>query len=235
MKVMVMSATYRQGSGAGEELVAHDPENRLLARSSRDRLAAEMVRDQWLAVSGLLASKVGGPSVKPYEVTESFKPVGRDKGAGLYRRSLYTYWKRTGPAPVMMALDASKRDVCSVKRERTSTPLQALVMLNDPQLNEAARVFGAKMLKKHGDARGAMFEEMFRSSVGRRPSGDELALLGQLFDEQRAEFSKDAKATASFLATGDAKIDAALPKADAAAAAVLAAALFNLWECVAKY
>ena len=100
-------------------------------------MPAEMIRDQYLAISGLLSDKIGGPSVKPYELSQSFKPMGKDKGENLYRRSVYTFWKRTGPAPVMMALDASKRDVCRVKRERTSTPLQALVMLNDPQIVEA--------------------------------------------------------------------------------------------------
>ena len=133
-----------------------------------------------MAVSGLVSGKLGGPPVKPYEVTESFKPMGRDKGEGLYRRSLYTFWKRTGPAPVMMALDASKRDVCRVKRERTSTPLQALVMLNDPQINEASRIFGEKIYQKNDGQIGPTIIEMFTNLTSRRPSEKELKLMEAL-------------------------------------------------------
>ena len=233
-KLMVRSATYRQGSHAPPELVERDPANQLLARAPQHRLPAEMIRDQWLATSGLLVPKVGGPSVKPYELTESFKPLGRDKGEGLYRRSLYTFWKRTAPAPVMMSLDASKRDVCTVRRERTSTPLQALVMLNDPQLNEAARVFGAKMLKKHGAAGQPMYEEMFRMTTGRKPTARELELLAALYTEQRSVFAAKPQDAEKYLATGDAKPDPAIAPEDAAAASVLASAMLNLWESVAR-
>ena len=121
LKMIVMSDTYCQSSALSKPKLQKDPQNRWLSRSPRTRLTAEMIRDNVLSASGLLVEKTGGPPARPYEVTVSFKPVDRDKGTGLYRRSLYTYWKRTGPAPVMMTLDASKRDVCRVKREHTNT------------------------------------------------------------------------------------------------------------------
>ncbi len=235
LKLIVSSSTYRQSSDISLERQKRDPENMWLGRSSRLRLPAEMIRDQWLAVSGLLSSTVGGAPVKPYEMTESFKPMARDKGQGLYRRSVYTFWKRTGPAPVMMALDASKRDVCTVKRERTSTPLQALVLLNDPQLNEAARVLGEKMLGKHGKHQAAMLAEMFRSVTGRKPTGKEQKVMGRIYEEQRAEFIKDPDAAKKFLTIGDAPRDDKLAIEDAAAVGVVAVALFNLWESLAEY
>ena len=117
---------------------------------------------------GLLVARLGGPPVRPYEVAVSFKPVKRDDGAGLYRRSVYTYWKRTGPAPTMMALDASKRDICVVKRERTSSPVQALVLLNDPQLVEASRVLAHQLVAWHGEDTGGIVVEAFRRLTSRR-------------------------------------------------------------------
>ncbi|MED5585242.1 MAG: DUF1553 domain-containing protein [Verrucomicrobiota bacterium] len=235
LKLIVSSATYRQSSDVPEKKKQLDPENLLLGSYPRLRLPAEMIRDQWLAASGLLSPRVGGAPVKPYEVTQSFKPMGRDKGQGLYRRSVYTFWKRTGPAPVMMALDASKRDVCSVKRERTSTPLQALVLLNDPQLNEAARVLGEKMLVKHGKEKEAMLAEMFRLVTSRKARERELAVLERIYTEQQEHFRGDAAAAQKFLAVGDAKRDSKLAVEDAAAAGVVAVTLFNLWESLAAY
>jgi len=234
LKQMVMSATYRQTSEASEELVTRDPENMLLARAPVYRLSAEMLRDQALAASGLLAEKVGGAPVRPYEVAVSFKPVKRDKGDGLYRRSLYTYWKRTGPAPVMMALDASKRDVCSVKRERTASPLQALVLLNDPQMVEASRVLGEKLHVKHGEAAPALVSEAFRILVGRNPSAKESTILVALYTEQLAVFSADPAKAEEYLKTGDAPRDANLSAAKVAAAAVVVNGLLNFDGCVMK-
>ena len=124
LKRIMMSATYRQSSVHPSPKVTHsDPTNRWLARFPSYRLSAEMLRDNSLAVSGRLVAKIGGPPVKPYDLEASFKPSKRDQGEGLYRRSIYTYWKRTAPAPAMMTLDAAKRDVCRVQRERTSSPL----------------------------------------------------------------------------------------------------------------
>ena len=234
LRQMVMSATYRQGSEASPELVARDPENLLLARAPIYRLPAEMLRDQSLAVSGLLVEKLGGAPVRPYEVAVSFKPVARDKGEGLYRRSLYTYWKRTGPAPVMMALDASKRDVCSVKRERTASPLQALVLLNDPQMIEASRVLGEKLVAAHGDHTGALVADAFRRTVGRLPRDEESAVLQRLATEQLERFQADPAAAEALLGIGDAPRDAALPAAEVAAAAVVVNGLLNFDASVMK-
>ncbi|MBT7981962.1 MAG: DUF1553 domain-containing protein [Akkermansiaceae bacterium] len=235
LSLILTSSAYKQGSDVPRERLVQDPENRFISRMSRTRLSAEMIRDQSLAVSGLLSAKLGGPPVKPYEVAESFKPMGRDKGEGLYRRSIYTFWKRTGPAPVMMALDASKRDVCRVKRERTSTPLQALVMLNDPQINEASRVFGEKIYQKNEGQIGPTIIEMFTNLTSRSPSEKELKLMESLYNEQRDGFLKDPESAKKYLAVGDSPHDKTIPEENAAALGVLGSALFNFWESVAKY
>jgi hypothetical protein len=235
LRLILTSSAYKQGSNASKERLVKDPENRFISRMSRTRLSAEMIRDQSLAVSGLLSPKLGGPPVKPYEVTESFKPMGRDKGEGLYRRSLYTFWKRTGPAPVMMALDASKRDVCRVKRERTSTPLQALVMLNDPQINEASRAFGERIYQKNKGQIRLIIIEMFTNVTSRSPSEKEINLMEGLYQEQRDGFMKDPESAKKYLGVGDSPHDKTIPAENAAALSVLGSALFNFWESVAKY
>ena len=235
LSIIVNSSTYKQSSSVTKDKMEVDPENEFLGYYSRYRLPAEMIRDQYLALSGLLSEKVGGPSAKPYEVTQSFKPIGRDKGENLYRRSVYTFWKRTGPAPVMMALDASKRDVCRVKRERTSTPLQALVMLNDPQIIEASRILGEKLYNKHKGNIPLILDEMFTASTGRSPSEKELKLIRDMFMEQKSEFLKDPESSKKFLSVGDASYDQNVPKEELAALGVLANAIFNLWESIAKF
>ena len=205
-----------------------------LARAPRYRLTAEMIRDNALDASGLISTRMGGGGSKPYDLTESFKPMGHDKGEGLYRRSVYTFWKRTGPAPVMMALDASKRDVCRAKRETTSTPLQALVLMNGPQFVEAARKLGEAMVREHGDNIDSIVHETFRTLTSREPSERELALLQQLHDEQLAHFEKDSKATDAFLGIGASPEAKGLAKPRVAAAGVLAKALMNFDESVVK-
>jgi hypothetical protein len=249
LKQIVMSATYRQASSwptlpaSARKLAASatstlpqsvDPENKLLARAPSYRLPAEMLRDNALAVSGLLVRRIGGPPAKPYEVTVSFKPVGRDKGDGLYRRSLYTYWKRTAPAPVMLTLDAAKREVCEVKRETTSSPLQALVLLNGPQFAEAARVLAQRLMQQHGEKTDAIVTDMFRLLTSRRPQAAELKLLSELHAAELAAFRKNPQRAAAWLKVGDAKVDAKLPAPRLAAMAVVANTLFNYDECVTK-
>ena len=234
LKTMVMSATYRQQSTVTAALQERDPDNRLLARGPRFQLPAEMLRDNALAVSGLLINKVGGPPVRPYEVAVSFKPVGRDKGEGLYRRSLYTFWKRTGPAPVMMTLDAAKRDVCVVKRERTASPLQAVVMMNDPQFVEAARVLAQKLVQQHQDDTAAIIVDMFRLLTSRRPTAEETAVLDKLVQEQVTYFQQDPKRAEAFLKTGDTARDPKIPAVRLAAIGMLANALMNFDECVMR-
>ena len=234
LRQIVLSATYRQDSAASKELVARDPDNLLLARGASYQWPAEMIRDNALWASGLLVDKRGGSPARPYDLAVSFKPVKVDSGEGLYRRSLYTFWKRTGPAPVMMTLDASKRDVCVVKRERTSTPLQACVLLNGPQFIEAARVMGQAMLKKHGENVDAMLVEMFRRLTSRAPTDRERKILRGGFDEQLAYFQADPKRAEVFLKTGKAPVEKGIPAVRIAAAAMVANTLMNFDECVTK-
>ena len=234
LKQIVMSATYQQSSLTRPLLEASDPENNLLARSPRYRLTAEMIRDNALNTSGLMSDRMGGGGSKPYDLTESFKPMGHDKGEGLYRRSVYTFWKRTGPAPVMMALDASKRDVCRAKRETTATPLQALVLMNGPQFVEAARKLGESMVREHGDNIYSIIKDMFRKLTSREPSEREIVLMQKLHKEQLANFQKDNKATEAFLGVGASPNAIDLDKPQVAAAGVLAKALMNFDEAVVK-
>ena len=234
LKQIVMSATYQQSSLTRPLLETSDPENNLLARSPRYRLTAEMIRDNALNTSGLMSDRMGGGGSKPYDLTESFKPMGHDKGEGLYRRSVYTFWKRTGPAPVMMALDASKRDVCRAKRETTATPLQALVLMNGPQFVEAARKLGESMVREHGDNIRSIINNMFRKLTSREPSEREIVLMQKLHKEQLANFQKDNKATEAFLGVGASPNAIDLDKPQVAAAGVLAKALMNFDEAVVK-
>ena len=155
IRVIVTSATYRQSSDTSSELLARDPENILFARGPRFRLPAEMIRDGALAASGLLVDTIGGPPVKPFQPPglweeKSGLTYQRDAGAGSHRRSLYTFWKRTSPPPAMLTFDATTREVCAVKRQTTATPLQALVLLNDPQYVEAAGALAQRAMKEGG-------------------------------------------------------------------------------------
>jgi hypothetical protein len=234
LKQIVMSSTYRQSSRVTTAQMAADPENRMLARGPSCRLPAEMIRDNYLAVSGLLVDRIGGPSVRPYEVAVSFKPVDSEQGDALYRRSMYTYWKRTGPAPVMMTLDASKRDVCVVKREKTSTPLQALVLLNDPQLVEAARILGQKMVSESGGDANRLVDEMFLLLTSRHPEPREREILLQTYREQLTYFQKFPERATSFLKTGETPFREDLDAVQLAAAGVLAEMLLNYDACIIK-
>jgi hypothetical protein len=241
LKTIAMSATYCQSSKASPELLARDPQNELLARGPVKRLTAEMLRDQALASSGLLVEKLGGPSVKPYQPAGLWEEIAmgrprydQGKGDDLYRRSLYTFWKRTVPPPSLTTFDAADRSVCSVKRQSTSTPLQALVLLNDVQFVEASRFVGQRMLKEGGLTVGEQVAWAFRLVTGRAPSDKERAVLEKLFAEQKALFEKDPAAAKKLLAVGEKPGDAKLPAADLAAAAVLANVLFNHDEAVMR-
>jgi len=234
IKAIVMSQTYRQRSIADAKLMADDPENELLARGPRFRLSAEMIRDNALAASGLLSEKLGGAPVNPYEMSESFKPATPTAGDGVYRRSLYTNWRRTGPPPAMIAFDAPRRAVCSAKRERTDSPLQALILLNGTQYVEAARVLGEKL---HRDAKGnvaAMIDAGFLRCLSRHPDAREREILTQLYTEQLAYFRTKPDEAAALLKTGNAKPLPDIPAPEAAAAATLAQALLNHDACVVK-
>jgi hypothetical protein len=234
VKQIVLSATYRQSTLTDKKSRELDPKNIYLARGTTERLSAEMIRDNALALSGLLVKKTGGKSVKPYEVAVSFKPAKPDKGEGLYRRSLYTWWRRTAPAPVMMTLNASKRDVCRVRREVTASPLQAFVLLNGPQFVEASRVMGAQLLKKHKDAPDALVAEAYRAFTSRNPTVREAKILRAIYDEQLAHFEANPDKATALLKTGAAPQEKDLPPPQQAAATVLVNAIMNLDEAITK-
>ena len=202
LKKMVLSHTYRQNSRISADAKEKDPENFLLSRSPAYRLPAEMIRDGLLAHSKLLHQKVGGAGAKPYDLKVSFKPMNPDGAPNVYRRSMYTYWKRTGPTPVMMALDASKRDVCTVRRERTDSASQALILLNGIQFVEAARAFADQLIIQHGSENPAdLINDAFRKLTSRYPTEKEAIILSQLLSEQKEQFS-DPKETEKFLKVG---------------------------------
>ena len=234
MKTIVMSGVYRQRSLADAKTMADDPDNQWLARGPRLRLPAEMIRDNALAAAGLLKPTLGGPPVNPYEMSESFRPAGPSGGDGVYRRSLYTNWRRTSPPPALLAFDAPRRAVCTAKRERTDSPLQALILLNGTQYVEAARALGESL---HRDAKGdvpAMIEAGFLRCLSRKPDARELAILQQLHREQLDHFKAKPAEAESLLKTGNTKRDDKIPAVEAAAATVLAQALLNHDGCVVK-
>ncbi|MGE3778984.1 MAG: DUF1553 domain-containing protein, partial [Pirellulaceae bacterium] len=234
LKTIVMSRTYRQRSTADGEAMKNDPENEWLARGPRFRLPAEMIRDNALAAAGLLDLTEGGPPVNPYEMAEAFKPAKVSDGAGLFRRSLYTTWRRTSPPPALLTFDAPRRAVCASRRERTGSPLQALILLNGVQYVEAARVLGEKLyLASDGDV-GTMIEQGFLRCLGRRPDDRERAICAQLYAEQRTHFTDRPAAAEALLKVGQSPRQEGIPQAAAAAAAALAQVLLNHDECVVK-
>ncbi len=235
LRQIALSATYRQESEIRSgELVTQDPTNTLLYRYPAPRLSAEMIRDNALSASGLLVTKTGGPSVKPYDIEVSFKPSKIGKGDDLYRRSIYTYWKQTAPAPLMTTLNASKRDVCRVRLEKTDTPLQGLVMLNAPQFVEAARHLATDLVTRHGDDQNAIIVEAFQRLTTRAPDETEHRILSDLFTEQKAHFSSDLPAAEQLIAAGDSPAPTAEKTADIAAATTLVTTLMNFDECITK-
>ena len=238
IKKMVLSSTYRQSSQLTPLSQELDPENLLLSRASAYRLPAEMIRDSALAASGLLQQKVGGPGVRPYDLKVSFKPINPDRAPNVYRRSLYTFWKRTAPSPVMMTFDSSKKDVCMVRRERTDSASQSLVLLNGPQFLEAARATAHKLVKKFGKEKDEeLVIHAFRLLTSRNPEKEELKVLNQLLTEQKAVFSDPAKAkeflTANALQTGEYKASLDDPT-HLAAVTTLVSALMNFDASLSK-
>ena len=239
-RLIVSSATFRQSSQAPHALVARDPDNALLARGPKLRLLAEQIRDGALAASGLLNRTIGGLSVKPYQPAGLWEQSGtgktytQDHGDKLYRRSLYTFWRRTAPPASMLTFDAITREVCTAKRETTATPLQSLVLLNDPQFLEAARVLGERLLKNHSSDEAARHREAFRSLTGRMPDETELRILSGLFAEQKAHFTIHEESAKKLLSTGESKRDESLPSAEFAAMTTLVSAIMNFDEFVVE-
>jgi hypothetical protein len=242
LRLMVTSSAYRQSSAASRESRERDPGNAWLARQGRFRLDAELVRDNALAVSGLLVHKVGGPSVKPYQPAGYWSYLNfpkrewqNDRGEGLYRRGLYTYWCRTFPHPSLVAFDASTREECAADRPRSSTPLQALVLLNDPIYVEAARVFAEHILREGGPETAGRLRWAYRRALSRPPRPEEEKLLEELVARHRADYRADPEAARKLAATGDAPVPADLDGVELATWTSVARVLLNLHEAITRY
>lgn len=245
-RLIVTSAAYRQSSRSTPELRKRDPENRLLARGPRFRMDAEMIRDAALAVSGLLVPTIGGPSVKPYQPEGIWEEVSygdpnftaqsytQDHGEALYRRSMYIFWKRTAPPPSMVVFDAPNREVCTARRARTNTPLQALVLMNDPQYVEAARHLAARMIKDGGAAPEERIAYAFRLATARFPKPEETAVLAEIFKTQLERYRQNTEAAKQLLAVGESPRDETLDPAEHAAWTTVASMILNLDETVTK-
>lgn len=241
LRLIVRSSTYRQSSSASRELRDHDPGNASLARQGRFRLDAEMVRDNALAISGLLVRKVGGPSVKPYQPAGYWSYMNfptrewyHDKAEGLYRRGLYTYWCRTFLHPALLALDASTREECTAERPRSSTPLQALVLLNDPEYVEAARVFAERIIREGGADTAARVRWAYRRALSRNPRPEETRLLEALFSRHESEFRSSAEAARKLIGIGETPVQSDLRPAELAAWTSVARVLLNLHETITR-
>lgn len=243
LRLIVTSATYRQRSQLTPGLHERDPENRLLARGPRHRLMAEFVRDQAMAASGLLVPRLGGPSVKPYHPPGLYEQVTAGngynvyvpgKGEDLYRRSLYTYWKRSVPHPAMLLFDAPFRESCTLRRPRSNTPLQALNLLNDTTYVEAARFLAMRMMREGGGTLDSRLSLGFRLLLARRPRPQELAVLRAAFERCRKDFQADPEAARALLVVGDTGSNRGLDATDLAAFATVAGTMLNLDEAITK-
>jgi hypothetical protein len=240
VKTIVTSAAYRQSSKAASELVERDPENRLLARGPRFRLPAEVVRDQALAISGLLVEKLGGASVKPYQPAGLWSEMAgssdypQDHGDKLYRRSLYTFWRRTMPPPSMMNFDAAGREACAVRATRTNTPLQALNLMNDVTFIEASRMLAERMMKEGGSTPEQRVAFGFRLATARQPQRPEQQVLTDSFRFQLDRYQTDAGAALKLLGQGEHPRDETLDARELAAYTGVASLILNLDETVTK-
>jgi hypothetical protein len=243
IRLIVTSAAYRQSSVASPEMLARDPENRLLARGPRQRLPAEMVRDNALAISRLLVRDIGGPSVKPYQPGDLWREFGygdspnrsyvQDHGASLYRRGLYTFWKRSVLYPAFAAFDAPGRTVCTARRSTTNTPLQALVTLNDVTCVEAARVFAQRIMTEAEADADSRITFAFRLAVARSPSVSELRIMRSLHRDALAVYRSDSAAAEQLVSAGE----STRPKLDVtehAAWTCVCNAILNMDETLTK-
>ena len=245
LKLMLTSATYRQSAQVTPEKLARDADNVLLSRAPRYRFDAETVRDNALALSGLLYPKIGGPSVKPPQPGGLWKAVGfsgsntdtfvQDTGADkVYRRSLYTFWKRTAPPPQMNILDAPSREACTIRRERTNTPMQALMLMNDPQFFEAARALAEHTIKDGGDTPEARIAYIFETATARLPKPKEQALLLEAFQAHYQELEANPEAAKALIAVGESPPDETLDAVEVAAWTMIANLILNLDEVLNK-
>jgi mono/diheme cytochrome c family protein len=238
-RLIVTSATYRQSAKVTRELLYRDPDNRLLARGPRLRLSAEMIRDQALAAAGLLVQCLGGPSVKPYQPAGLWRELAdavykQDHGPSLYRRSLYTFWKRTIAPPSMVTFDAAGREACTVRKARTNTPLQALTLMNDVTFVEAARVLAQRVIIQGGAKPDERITLAFRLLTGRRPRPVELQILRAGLEEHLAHYRTDRAAALKLVSAGESPRDKRLDVGELAAYTAVASLILNLDEAITK-
>jgi hypothetical protein len=239
-KAIVMSATYRQSSSVTPEPLQKDPENRLLARGPRLRLGPEIIRDQALAVSGLLVEKVGGPSVKPYQPPGLWQELAggkgyeRDRGEGLYRRSLYTYWKRTVAPPFMINFDSPNRETCTVRETRTNTPLQALNLMNDETFVETARKLAERMMTEGGGEPRERIRFAYELVLARPPKPVEMNVVLETLAGFEIRYRTDGGSAKEFLNHGESVSSAKLDSRELAAYSSIASLILNLDEAATK-
>lgn len=243
-KLIVMSGAYRQSSRVTHEKLKADPENRLLARGPRFRMDAESVRDNALFVSGLLVERMGGSSVKPYQPEGLWEAVGysgsntvkftQDHGDKLYRRSMYTFWKRTAPPPTMSIFDAPSREACTVRRERTNTPMQALALMNDTQFVEAARLFSRRIMKEGGETDRDRIVWAFRTATSRMPDEREVGVIDGLLARYREKYTQQKDQAQALLSVGEYPRDESLDISEQAAWTMIANLILNLDETISK-
>jgi hypothetical protein len=243
LRLMVSSAAYRQSSRMTPELYERDPANRLLARGPRFRLQSEFLRDQALSASGLLVTKIGGPSVKSYHPPGLYEQVTAGSGTNvyvegsgpdLYRRSMYSYWKRSVPNPAMLVFDAPFREACTLRRPRTNTPLQSLNLMNDPTYVEAARFLAGRMLTESGPDIEAQLSYGFRLVLARAPRPSELTVLVRAYERSKADFASDPAAVAELLKVGATRSPETFDPIELAALTSVASTILNLDETVMK-
>lgn len=246
-RTIVTSAAYRQDSRSNEQLNQRDPENRLLARGPRFRLEAETIRDNALAASGLLVPVIGGPSVRPYQpdlwkevsyggagTTFTAQVFVQDQGEKLYRRSMYTFWKRQSPPPTMLTFDAPTREVCSARRARTNTPLQALALMNDPQFVEASRFLAQRVLKESPADLNARIDLACKITLARTPNDAERTIMAGFLQQQGDAYRATPDAATKLLSVGDSRPDPALDPVELATWSTFASMLLNLDEAISK-
>jgi hypothetical protein len=243
-KLMVMSAAYRQSAKSTSEQLAKDPRNLLLSHGPRFRMDAEMLRDIALQSGGLLENTIGGPSVKPYQPANVWEQVSyptsdtvnyvQEHGAALYRRSMYTYWKRMASPPNMDAFDAPMRDVVCTRRQRTDTPLQALVTMNDVQWVEAARALAQRVILDGGRNPEQRMHLMSEILLSHDPPAKMWAVLGESLRQMQAHYVADPKAAHALVDVGEKKRDTSIPESELAAWTMVASEMLNLDETVTK-
>lgn len=246
MKKIVTSAAYRQSAEASAEKLELDPENRLVSRGPRYRMTPEMLRDTWLATSGLMAEAVGGPPVRPYQPAGLWEETNagdgrgtltkyvQDKGSKLYRRTMYTIFKRTLPHPFLTTFDASYRDVCAVKRQRTNTPLQALNLMNDPLMLEASRKIAQNLLKDNDLSLPERLAFAFKKVAARQATKREIAVLEKHFTERKKQLATKPEAATQLLKVGESAYDDKLDAVESAALMETVALVFNMDEVICK-